>query len=281
MDNNLAFPLRLNTISRLVREHSAPLVLLSCGVGRQWTWIGRKMIEPAINRAAAISVRDLDSMSVLREMFPSVSGKLFVAPDPGLWAAETYNIRPESKTGMRIGLGITAPSVLRRRSIDAAEQYSLAYWAALADRLNTIGYDVTLFCNGAPKDYEASRAVHMRSPSTTLAKRPTSGKNLAQLINTFDLIVSHRLHANIVATSLDVKALGLGWDDKVRSYFNLINQPDAMFTAAPTISQMTRTIEELLGRSTVDRIHLENLKSQTLDFLLNSLSLHSPTKLQR
>jgi hypothetical protein len=53
---------------------------------------------------------------------------------------------------------------------------------------------------------------------------PKHPKELAKTISGFRALISHRLHANIIAHSYAIPTVGLKWDAKILSYFILIDR---------------------------------------------------------
>ncbi len=65
----------------------------------------------------------------------------------------------------------------------------------------------------------------------TFAPRFMRPAALASYISGLDLLMAHRLHANIAAYSYKVPLIGFTWDVKVASFFALIERPEYLCTA--------------------------------------------------
>ncbi|MNF57022.1 Polysaccharide pyruvyl transferase [compost metagenome] len=80
--------------------------------------------------------------------------------------------------------------------------------------------------------------------------KPKTPSDLVNTINRYDLIVAHRLHANIIAYSLGITSIGLRWDTKLHSFFKSINREHLFIdTVLPTAEQTVELIDEHLNFS--------------------------------
>ena len=87
-------------------------------------------------------------------------------------------------------------------------------------------FDVEFFTNGAFDDTSFANDVlnaviqsGLDPTCVTLAERGTRPKDLARTISSYDAIIAHRLHANIIAYAYEIPHVGIGWDNKMQGYF--------------------------------------------------------------
>ena len=86
---------------------------------------------------------------------------------------------------------------------------------------------VIVFTNGNDADNQTfeelkSELSCRNDPNIKFSDRPRTPTALAELIAGFDVVISHRLHANIIGYSLGKKVISFVWDKKLDSFFKNI-----------------------------------------------------------
>jgi len=227
MDNSLVFPYRVNSATHCALRLGIPVAFQSCGVGSNWTTQGRRLFAGALCPAqvVSISVRDNNSVAKLHAEFPKIAEKVTFAIDPAICAADAYGVT-RSLESNTIGLGVIAPGELLSHPTYAHladETNMLQRWGALIRHLTDLGYPLELFTNGSVVDYIFAEKILKIAQedgvcNISLARRPQLPHELVELIAQYRAVISYRLHANIIATSLKVPSLGFIWDEKVRQF---------------------------------------------------------------
>lgn len=80
------------------------------------------------------------------------------------------------------------------------------------------GYVPKLFSNGFIKDYELGEKICERLGKSILLKRAESAEELVGQVSGFKAVCVARLHATIVAYSLDIPAVVFSWGTKQRDF---------------------------------------------------------------
>ncbi|MCW5730235.1 MAG: polysaccharide pyruvyl transferase family protein [Alphaproteobacteria bacterium] len=225
LDTELRFPLRIAAATGMASRAGIPTAFLGCGAAASFSPVGWRLLRRALAAPLTchVSLRDRESLENVRRGFgDAIRVPLRLGADPAIFAAEVYGFRQRSDA-QAIGLGIMAPRLLRRRAGESApftDETVLRFWVGLAGRLRDAGHRIELFCNGAPADraFLARVAGQLGLP---VPAPPRTATELAWRIAGFRAIVAHRLHANILALSLGVPAVGLIWDDKLRQFGRL------------------------------------------------------------
>lgn len=237
-DDDLNFPLKIGAVLDVLREAGVPVAIHAVGASRHWSLRARKLFAGLLgNRVVHVCTRDEQSRQNLRSYF----GETFdvgICPDPGLLAAELLAGRtppPGQCEGTTVGICVTHPMILRRHSglpISQVPLCGMPAYGELIDGLLGYGYKVLLFTNGAREDQGFLDGI-MQMPANArraavgelrAAPRPRDPAELLGILQPLSAVVAHRLHANIIAYSLGIPHVGLGWDSKVRSFFEAVGR---------------------------------------------------------
>jgi len=199
-----------------------------------------------------------------------------LARDPGILAIDVYNVQSNLKPtrhadikGAKTALGVSDMGDLTAHANGGTVVGgSIAFYLSLCRELVKDGTAVTLFTNGAPDDmlYMDNIRSIVEKDSGLQGKvkflpRVLTSTALVKWIATQDLLIAHRLHANIIAYSCGVPHIGLGWDPKLKSFFNSVGRDDfiiSMDVANP------RIIPDLAARSVREGID-EDRHKKVLD----------------
>ena len=231
-DADLNFCLKVARAAQVVAAHRLPLAIHAVGVSLNWSRRGRALFNGVFaTDLRQVGVRDAGARRAWIDQAAAREPAPRITRDPGLLAAECYGPAPE-RNG-RVGLCVTAPEILRYHAdtaVAGAGVAGLGFFAALAQALCGAGHAVTLFSNGAAEDRAAvarlagapALAPLVATGRLAVAPAPERPEALAHLIGSFRGVVAHRLHACIVAYAYGVPVVGLGWDAKVRSFFEAI-----------------------------------------------------------
>ncbi len=279
-DVDLNFPLKVRELARIVRLLDNPIVIGSVGVSRNWTPTGKRMFR-TLGECDLRFVGVRDSESLRNWTFQFAEGPTpELVPDPGLLSSRAYDL-PVSEASTTIGIGVTSFSVLSMHANDpiagagahSSEVNLEAFYLALARSLLKRGWQIRLFSNGAAEDQAiADRlvrdpllAAYVADGRVQVAARPDSGRRLAEIIGGCGAIVSHRLHASIVAHSLGRPSIGLAWDRKVRSFFES-TQRTRYFVSTPAASadDIASLADQAIGHG-LDTEAVKSLEQQCMD----------------
>ncbi|MBS0235293.1 MAG: polysaccharide pyruvyl transferase family protein [Proteobacteria bacterium] len=228
------FPARLNAVADLAHELGVGVHVHSVGVSPPDTWetaagaeLRRFIGDESVS---SISVRDDQSADYLAAAGLQ-KGDVRLALDPGLLAAKTFEIGKRLPgQRLRIGLGIMSPAVVR--SIRTARSgIEDDFWIAVAKQLAATDVDVSLFTTGEAGDIRVAHRIAAQLNELGVAYDhqdivPNDDADLVSSIAGYDAIVAQRLHASIISYALGVPSVGLGWEPKVRSFYQLIERLD-------------------------------------------------------
>ncbi|MEE4451351.1 polysaccharide pyruvyl transferase family protein [Novosphingobium resinovorum] len=238
-DADLNFPMKIAGALAQARRSRLPVAVYAIGVSKRWSPHGAKLFIRALRRSRLVwaCVRDQGSSDSWRAHFQDHPVRpANIAVDPGVLASLHYP-RATRGTGTRIGLCITDPLAVRYHS-DGSSGGNLDAWYPEALRsLVQQGFEVALFTNGSPEDREyLYRHFHawIRYAKGPVALAPSfaTPADLAGFVSGCDAIIGHRMHACIAAYSFGVPAVGLRWDVKLDSFFQLSGRTTHMIDPA-------------------------------------------------
>ncbi|GAB5455381.1 MAG: hypothetical protein Hens2KO_16100 [Henriciella sp.] len=245
-DKDLNFPRKILGALGEIENDQSPVAIFGAGVTKEFTKKGQSLFERAFrDQLVSVHVRDQFSVERWNRNFKQPAARKVW--DPGFLSSEIYPTPFKQKRPRPIvGLGITHPETLSLHSDDQKDALSSEDWISffcdVASDLQERGANVELFTNGAADDQEFARLVQQAyfeafptEPALALAEVPLVPAQLAATIGFYDAIISHRLHANIIAYSFNIPHIGLGWDSKMQGYFSETEREEYLVTA-PRVS---------------------------------------------
>ncbi|MDQ0083746.1 polysaccharide pyruvyl transferase family protein [Variovorax boronicumulans] len=267
-DVALNFPAKLFLLSRLLRGKKVAVV--SVGVTAKWSFWGKFLVKKFLRNAAPVfyATRDVDSANNLHAFFDIPRSEIKVVPDPALVCASAFSeeLSPDKKWDVGICVSSLDALVMNSEYGDTRTSGSAEFFSGLAEALQAEGARVLYFTNGAAEDNKilaeisSSRAA---APgfSFVVPKRPD---DLVALISACSCIAAHRLHANIVAYSLNIPSIGMNWDKKVESFFQLTDRTQYLFGLSPRREELKASVLNLLNEKNADRRRLDELKTEVI-----------------
>lgn len=293
-DKDLNFPMKIGGALNVIAGQNVPVAVHGVGVAAKFTRTGETLFKRIFRDTLSIAnVRDDRSVSRWNERFTSpTASKVW---DPGILTSVVYPAverqRPANARPL-FGIGITNSDTLKVHSdskdlvMDKSDW--IEFYCELIQQITNRNIDVKLFTNGAYDDQVfAEQIVETYKTSTpdaielALAPRGTTPTELAEIVSQFDGIVSHRLHANIMAYSYGIPHIGLGWDSKMQGFFDEVSRSDYLLTsvsktdAASLAEKVEMSLQDPIDQTRVKEIQDETL-GQVRD-LVQNLKMAAPT----
>lgn len=234
-DTNLNFPLKLARVVGEAEARGLPFVIHGVGVSSHWSHAGREIFRSILGsrHLRFVSVRDEPSKQRLErhlaDMHLALPLEIEVYPDAGIMATSRA-ARPADQRP-RVGIGVIHPVAMEMHGDDVSTPTKtdlISRYIAIATALNASGIDVEFFTNGAGEDEDllAQLVSQQRGATVWVQPRVSTARELIDLVASYDAVVSHRLHANIVAFACGVPSVGLRWDTKMNAFFALSNRSE-------------------------------------------------------
>lgn len=190
-----------------------------------------------------ISTRD--DINCLENAYVKRSGiKTSLVADPACTINQVYKI--DKKPSHKIGLGIARSGLFKDNGFDIDENMMLQMYSDLYIKISKNGYEPIVYSNGLIEDHlfaEKLRKYIEREfgYNVCVAERPTTVKELCELICSFKAIVCTRLHSSIIAFSYDVPSIGIVWNTKQKMFGEIIGYPERFITYSDSI------VDEIIG----------------------------------
>lgn len=257
----LNFPLKFNYVCKNFSDQGIKTLISGVGVSKNWSDEGKELFLRNLNSndILKIYVRDNDSKSNFLEY--GISKHINVTLDPAVWAKEAYNIKKNEKNKVNIGLGIANPYELgtQTSSSEFNSRKFDSFWLDIIDGIDVNKYQLNLFTNGSSEDQYYlqyfSNLLSIKRPllNFNIIERPIVPADLVQLISEMDLVIAHRLHANIISYSFGIPSIALEWDKKVKSFMQTIKRDKWCFASL----DQGKEIASLIDRAMEEGVDLE------------------------
>lgn len=279
-DANMNFPMKIGKVVEIAAGRGLPIAIHAVGVAAKWSPPAQAYFRAALGAQSLcyISVRDhrsRDNLAAHIQSFGLKAPEIQIYPDPGFLASKAVPACPE---GTEIGIGVTHPAALRNHGAsnirDTAQSFA-ARFIALGKQLHAAGDRVAFFTNGSPEDevcLEHVRRLLAPQNGMRVVDRPQTPKKLMQLISGFKAVVSHRMHASIVAYSYGIPFVGMSWDPKLEGVFDLMDRrPFLIDGDMQDLQMVVKTIQSSIETS-IDLQHHARLLSETDEGVRASLT---------
>lgn len=263
-DDDLNFPSKIGALLDICCDQQVPVSVYAVGVTDNWSAPAMELFgKLRLCRVSSISVRDAESQRNWAHHFSGADTQnASIALDPVLGLKKAASVR-HSKA---IGLCITHPQLIAHHA-GVLPHDLLDFFADTVERLCGLGHDVVLFTNGAEEDKDACRLVASRAAVARLISegRVSVDEDFSQpdeliaLISRLQGVIAHRLHANIVAFASGIPSVGLGWDPKVESFFELTSRlphfvPFDHVDSSLVVQRLLAALEEGIDAETRERV---------------------------
>lgn len=257
MDIDLYFPYRIMLAVQQTKK-GTPIFVHGVGVSKIWTNRGISCFKKAFEHGSLISasVRDKQSLENWNQLFPENTAR--ICRDPALLAPECYGeIKAEpGRKRKLIAIGVADHGSLRKHADkDMPVVFGkLEGYIDLISKLYASGYDVALFTNGDVDDHQYLRTLEQEllvnhpalAKNITIEPKPLRPSDIVNRIASADVVIAHRLHANILAYAYGVPSIGLAWDRKLTSFFQAISRTAYLIEAEPQGAEILTMVDTLV-----------------------------------
>lgn len=236
------FMKQLLLVLKLARIKRCRVIFLSLGIGpisAENKLLLRKRIQ---------ALHDTDFM--LRDGIPffrdNIDNRVSWTPDLAIMAQDIYGGGEGREKVIGIGcINVDLYNANFPNSFISEENY-ISDIRALVRRILSYGYKVELFCNGDFNDFRVTEKIYkeLSDNHVILKERPQTDEELINLVSSYCLVISSRLHSLIVAYSYNVPFIGIEWDPKIRFFAQSISCEHRIFAMNEISKIQKKSIDE-------------------------------------
>ena len=214
------FGLGLQGLLQAAHKELIPVVINAVGVEGYDAANSRCLeLKRTLHLPALKKITTRDDLKTLRDKYLGANSNILckLVSDAAVWAAETYGVEKNKSTDT-IGIGVCREDMLMAHGYGISASEFFTFYEQLVRRLLLGGQKVELFTNGLPEDNITALKLQNKLEETGIVisfKQPNSPKDLVTIVSNYRGIVAARLHACIIAYSLNIPAVGIVWNDKL------------------------------------------------------------------
>jgi len=214
------FGLGLQGLLKAAAKENVDVVFNAVGVEGYDSYNSRcKELKHILHHRSLKKITTRDDIDTLVQDYmqgkPAISCRMVC--DPAVWATEVYGITRNSNSKI-IGIGVCREDMLHAHGYGISSTAFFDFYVELAKSLVAEGQEVELFTNGLPEDNNTVVKVKQKLGEAGIeigCRIPTSPKELVEIISKYKAAVAARLHACIIAYSLEIPVIGLVWNNKL------------------------------------------------------------------
>ncbi|WP_406944966.1 polysaccharide pyruvyl transferase CsaB [Halobacillus sp. SY10] len=206
-------------IMNMARFLRKPVYIYAQGMGPFRQSLLKKLVTYTLNRVSKITVRDKDSMDLLRTI--GVKKEISLVPDPvlGLERSEEPSSWIEENQVKSPIISISA------RDWTGKEKF-IPKLAQAADQLTEEGYSIVFVPMHGASDYEFSKEITANMKHRAyVSPADSSIEEKMAIITASELLIGMRLHALIFSAVCETPFVPISYDPKIDSLAQIYNRP--------------------------------------------------------
>lgn len=222
---------RITILKDLAEKMKIPIALNAVGIEDYSTENFRcQKLKKEINSDIIKSITTRDDIDLLNEKY-IVNKDIYTkkVADPAFWVDQVYNISKDEKSET-IGIGIVRGKIFIDNGINYTEEEFIDLISNIIKELDSRKIKWKIFTNGSILDSEfleiLLKKIGRLEDKDNISVVPKTPQELVKIISSFKKIIACRLHASIIAYSLEIPSVGLIWNDKLKMFGKIINHPE-------------------------------------------------------
>lgn len=240
ISSSLFYAFRLNTIVNVAKRYNGRVIFNAVGIEKTIYnhGLAKYIVRHYLKQPQVVAFSTRDHV----EDIPYLSNRKnfqLQLPDPGLFAAEAFGVK--RKNSDIIGLSVISYQAYQsvmcndKRACNLTADDLLSFWEGILQVFIVKKQNFKILTNGGPKDYEMALRLCQRmnlNADQYLLPMATRPRQLVEQLSYFKVVIAHRLHALIIATSLGIPVVPIVWSDKVSAFAKMIGNPYAQWPSA-------------------------------------------------
>jgi polysaccharide pyruvyl transferase CsaB len=208
-------------IIKIAQWLNKPVFIYAQGMGPINKSINKMITKSTLNKVSYLSVRDEDSMNLLKNI--GVTKEISLVPDPvmGLEAQTFSNEWVAEQNFKRPFISVSV------RDWPSEADYKLKMAQAL-DELSRSGYDIVFIPMHGEHDNHSSKEIAAKmEEENSIAPYDAEIQAKISIIGQSELLVGMRLHALIFSAITHTPFVALSYDPKIDAFAHICSQPVA------------------------------------------------------
>lgn len=171
-----------------------------------------------------------DDIESLRKYVKSPKIEISKISDLGVWSAETYGVKADENSTI-VGVGIICPNRFVQYSSGITEEEYEKTIIKIIEYFEKKRIAWNLFTNGDVDDVKYLKILSekLNLDDNKVCHVPQTPKELVQLISQFKGVIVSRMHASIIAYSLNIPFVSIAWNRKLMAFNQNIGCPERVF----------------------------------------------------
>jgi len=220
------------------QKKKIPVFFNACGTGISISKKVQSLLREQLLSDNVKLISSRDDVSQIRRLYLDGSKRVIATYDPALWVSEVYPVN--MKKEKVVGLGVMYSDHTSFKKLTK-------FWMKLIRELEKRNIKWKMFCNGAIDDYNFGKHVLQKmglDVKTYLCDYAKEPSELIDQIASFDSLISFRLHSHIIAASLDIPAVAIVWDDKLRFFYRHLGHEERVKTIDESATEILDTLKQ-------------------------------------
>lgn len=250
---------RFDKFVSIAKKNGLKIFAISLGIGPFQTKKQHLEAVHALEKCDYITFRDRASYEIFKK-YNKTHNNVYVSVDPVFLLPQKVNLKVQQNRS--IGLNIINNKLLS----DSIEDYnaSISKYTQLADALTkSLNRKVILFSTEL-SDYEAVKDVYEALKQNRLVEIRfiSTIDELYEFYDEISVLIGTRMHSMIIALTQRIPIVGLSWQRKVDSLFDIIDSQDQVFSYRNMESHTFKIVEmvrRLYNNLEDEKVRIDNI----------------------
>jgi polysaccharide pyruvyl transferase WcaK-like protein len=259
MDLSGSWPIYPLMYAVLAKLKHVPVMLYAVGAGPIRSLRAKCYFRLTSYLVDKITLRDEESMTIVREQLRCSENKLYLSADPAVCLQlSSKEILPGSKLHLIVGVTVVPfnhPTLWPYTHLDVYERYILAMAKVLGDIAEQFDARIVLFATNHPRDLTPAEDIVKKircKERIEIVEDRLSVSNILSLISSCDVLIGTRLHSLILSLVAGTPFLAFSYQPKVSAFCNRIGLGRYVLPLSDELGfserEITILLQEILDR---------------------------------
>ncbi len=251
----------------IIKKHAKPVIFSAIGI-EEFNGKNHKCLrlKNALNDKNIKMITTRDNFDALVELTRGTSIKIAKVADPAVFSAPVMNRfiseKTQKKDRKKIGVFVIRGNAFKDNGFDFANEETVEFWKNLVKELESRNFDYELLTSGSHADelYLDKLTMEYGFKGAKCACGLNTSEELISRLDSYDGVISCRLHPSIISYSMNIPSVGLVWNKKVPLFYQSVGYGDRVLS-----------VEEMLPKNIVDKLEraIADGVTHNTDFLMS------------